>query len=86
MKTPWLIHSQQLQTQPSAEKTVTTVFWDLQRNLFVHYMPHKTAICCYALEIKGGHQGKTTRGILLLDDNNPLQKSRKAITVTSNRD
>jgi hypothetical protein len=44
MKTSWFIYSQELQTKPSDEKNMEMVFWELQRNLFVHYTPHKTAI------------------------------------------
>jgi hypothetical protein len=44
MKTSWFIHSQELQTQPSAGKIMAMVFWNLQGISFVDYMPYKTAI------------------------------------------
>lgn len=75
-------------TQPSAGKLMATVFWDCEGILLIDYMAHKTTITgeVYATQlamlkdaIKEKRRGKLSRGVMLLHDNAPVHKSKKAI-------
>lgn len=71
----------------SAGKVMMTVFWDRSGVLLVDYLPHRQTITgeYYAdlmtklrEAIKQKRRGKLTAGPLLLHDNAPVHKSRKA--------
>ena len=74
-------------TQPSAGKIMATIFWDAEGVLLVDFLPRGSTITgeYYAGvlghlrdSIRQKRRGKLTRGVLLLHDNAPVHKARRA--------
>nr|CAD45368.1 transposase [Bythograea thermydron] len=74
-------------TQPSAGKIMATIFWDAEGVLLVDFLLRGSTITGEYYDgvlgrlrdsIRQKRRGKLTRGILLLHDNTPVRKARRA--------
>ncbi|EYB97676.1 hypothetical protein Y032_0138g2052 [Ancylostoma ceylanicum] len=77
--------------EPTAGKVLVTTFWDAEGILLVDYLKenatitgHYYANLLFQLReaIKEKRRGKVTRGILLLQDNAPVHRSKVAVAAT----
>ncbi|CAH2217932.1 jg1389 [Pararge aegeria aegeria] len=82
--------SKKFKALESAGKLMETVFWDCEEILLIDYKEKGRTITgeYYATilgklkeSIKEKHQGKLTKGVLLLQDNAPVHKSRVAMAA-----
>ncbi|EYC37300.1 hypothetical protein Y032_0807g2447 [Ancylostoma ceylanicum] len=77
--------------EPTAGKVLATIFWDAEGILLVDYLKENATIAGHYYAnllfqlreaIKEKRRGKVTHGILLLQDNAPVHRSKVAVAAT----